>query len=218
MNEIVYCENKRCFLVLSQQNKIPFGSGNVIDVESRILLDKKVTKIIYSAYNSAANRIKVECFDGSKYFADHLICTVSLGVLKKHHLTLFEPILPMSKINSIDGLGFGTVDKIFVEFVTPFWTENWLGVSFLWQPNELKEIRDDPVNGEWLEHVMGFYPVSFQPNILLGWIAGLAAPKMEQVSDADFTVGIQRILKMFLNDQLSKGFKVRNILRYVATI
>lgn len=188
----------------------------MIDVESRVVLNKKVTKIIYNACSSTADRIKIECFDGSKYFADHLICTVSLGVLKRRHLTLFQPILPMWKINSIDGLGFGTVDKIFVEFVKPFWTENWLGVSFLWQPNELKEIREDPVNGEWLEHVMGLYPVSFQPNLLLGWIAGAAAPKMEQVSDAHFTAGIQRIINMFLKNQLSMGFKVRNIFRYVS--
>lgn len=158
--------------------------------------------------------MNIQCFDGSKYVADHVICTVSLGVLKKYHLSLFEPHLPVQKINSIDGFGFGTVDKIFVEFVNPFWTKDWLGVSFLWQPNELKEIRNDSVNGEWLEYVMGLYPVSFQPNILLGWIAGAAAPKMERVSDADFEVGIQRILSMFLKEQLSNGFKMRRTFRY----
>lgn len=176
-------------------------------------MNKKVTKIAYNTTASASNRIKVDCSDGSNYFADHLICTVSLGVLKKRHLSLFEPCLPLHKIKSIDGMGFCTVDKIFIEIEKPFWNENWLGASFLWQPEQLKEVREDPVNGEWLEYVMGFYPVSFQPNVLLGWISAAAASKMEQVSDDDYKAGIRRLLNIFLKNELSKGSKVRNILR-----
>lgn len=149
------------------------------------------------------------------YLADHLLCTVSLGVLKKFHLTLFEPCLPLPKINSIEGMGFGTVDKIFVEFTKTFWTDDWLGVSILWQPEQLKEMRSDPVNGDWLEHIMGFYPVSFQPNILLGWISGAVTEKMEQVSDDDFNAGIRTILKMVLIDFDNGEWRVKHILRYI---
>lgn len=188
---------------------------NEIDVESKVLLNKLVTKITYNTQTKSSNRIKVQCSDGSHYLADHLICTVSLGVLKKCHLTLFEPCLPLAKINSIDGLGFGTVDKIFVEFTETFWTDDWLGVSILWQPEQLKEIRGDPVNGDWLEHIMGFYPISFQPNTLLAWISGAAARKMEQVCDVDFNAGVRRVLKMALMNCGDGKWQVKNILRYV---
>lgn len=173
-----------------------------------------MTKITYNTRTKSSNRIKVQCSDGSHYLADHLICTVSLGVLKKFHLTLFEPCLPLPKINSIEGVGFGTVDKIFVELSESFWTDDWLGVSILWQPEQLKEIRADPVNGDWLEHIMGFYPISFQPNTLLAWISGAAARKMEQVSDADFNAGVRRILKMALLNCGNGTWQVKNVLRY----
>lgn len=112
-------------------------------------------------------------------------------------------------------MGFSTVDKIFVEFTETFWTDDWLGVSILWQPEQLKEIRADPVNGDWLEHILGFYPISYQPNILLGWIAGTATRKMEQVSDDDFNAGIRRILKMVLMNYGNGKWNVKNVLRYV---
>lgn len=188
-----------------------------IDVESKVLLNKIVTSIAYNVHTNSSNRIKVKCSDGTIYFADHLICTISLGVLKRFHLTLFEPCLPLAKINSIEGGGFDTVDKVFVEFTETFWTDDWLGVSILWQHEELKEIRSDPLNGDWLEHVLGFYPISFQPNILMGWISGAASHKMEQVSDDDFQAGIRQILKMVLKKYANGNGRVKHILRYVRT-
>lgn len=195
------------------QNKIPEENPDRIDVESKVHLKKEVQKISYDTSNTGPDRIKVECADGSEYTADHLICTVSLGVLKKHFLNLFEPMLPRYKIDSIEGMGFGTVDKIYVEFTKPFWNDDWEGVSFLWKPNQLREVREDPVNGDWMSSIIGFYPVSFQPNILCGWITGEAARKMEEVSNEDVKIGIQHVLKLFLTDW--KGADIKNVIRYV---
>lgn len=176
-----------------------------------MLLNKEVIKITYDTANSGANRIKIQCSDHSEYFCDHLICTVSLGVLKKCHLSWFEPLLPPHKIRSIQGMGFGTVDKIYIEFTEPFWIKDWDGMSFLWRQEQLKDIRTDPINGDWLEYILGVYTVSFQPNILCGWIAGHAAAKMERVSDYDFKTGMKRVLDLFLKD--SKGAEVKTIIR-----
>lgn len=212
---IHFCKQFQNFI--SFQNKEPNNLKPThrehVDVESKVLLNKIVTNIAYNAQSNASNRIKVKCSDGSIYFADHLICTVSLGVLKKFHLTWFEPCLPLPKIISIEGSGFNTVDKLFVEFSKTFWTDEWLGVSILWQPEQLKEIRSDPVNGDWLEHILGFYPISFQPNILIGWISGAAAKKMEQVNDDDFQGGIRLLLKMVLKKYDNGEWRVKNSLR-----
>ena len=70
------------------------------------------------------------------------ICTVSLGVLKASHKTLFHPTLPDQKVNSanrkgfakakvtlqvetIEKLGFGVMDKIFLVFDRVFWDQVW---------------------------------------------------------------------------------------------
>lgn len=48
--------------------------------------------------------------------ADHVIVTVSLGVLKRQHASFFRPGLPAEKVAAIHRLGIGTTDKIFLEF------------------------------------------------------------------------------------------------------
>lgn len=191
------------------QNKISAGSGKVIDIESRVILNKEVAKITYSTSDAKSKPTKIECSDGSAYYCEHLICTMSLGVLKNRHWNLFEPSLPVHKIDSIESMGFGTVDKIYVEFTKPFWKEDWEGISFLWQSEQLKQIHDDPVNAAWLKEILGFYTVSFQPNILCGWITGQAARKMELVNETDFKAGVQKVLRMFLKNH--GEINIRNI-------
>lgn len=141
-----------------------------------------------------------------------MICTISLGVLKELHLHLFEPILPTWKIAAIDGLMFGTVDKIYVEFENPFWLDPWNGFSMLWKAEQLKEIQKDPVVYDWLPGVVGFFPFNSQPNMLCGWITGSMAQQMERKSDADIRNGVQRIFDMFLRHKTIP--KITNIFRF----
>lgn len=175
-------------------------------------MNKEVKKIQYDTVTSSPGRIKIECSDGNEYKCDHLICTVSLGVLKKNHQSWFEPLLPRRKFESIEGMAFGTVNKVYVEFKKPFWADDWEGISFLWERDQLKEINEDP-NGDWLKGIIGFYSVSFQPNVLCGWISGEAARQMELVSDVDFKSGVERVLRMFLRDW--DGSELKNIIRYI---
>lgn len=100
----------------------------VNDIISLIKFNKTVNKI---KYNQSNGEIKVECEDDSKFSADHVICTVLLGVLEERHLSMFEPQLPLSKFIAIDALDYGTVDKIYLEFEKPFWDANWGGFSIL---------------------------------------------------------------------------------------
>lgn len=184
----------------------------MIDVESTVQLKKEVSKITYNVNTSAANRIKIECSDASVYECDHLICTVSLGVLKKYHLSIFEPLLPRKKIESIESVALGTVNKIYVEFENPFWDENWEGLSFLWHTDQLRQIRREyPNDAYWMRKIIGFYTVSFQPNILCGWISGDAARKMEQANECDFESGVKRVLQIFV--QSFDRLKVKKIIR-----
>lgn len=197
------------------QNKIPSKTTNsntaTVDIMPHIRFNKNVQNIIYNPF-SIDGLIKIKCSDGSNFIANHLICTISLGVLKKCHLHLFEPILPTWKIAAIDGLMYGTVDKIYVEFEQSFWPNQWNGFSMLWKPEQSKEIQTDPVVCDWLEGVVGFFPFNSQPNMLCGWITGSMAQNMERKSDADIRYGVEKIFQMFLCRQSIPN--ITNIIRY----
>lgn len=74
------------------------------------------------------------------YTADHVVVTVSLGVLKKNFSTLFTPELPSEKRTAIERIPMGAVGKIFLEFDEKFWEDEWVGVSLLWKPEDLSQL------------------------------------------------------------------------------
>lgn len=82
--------------------------------------------------------------DGYKYFADHIIFTGSLGVLKDRHKTLFSPQLPVTLRRAIEYMGYGVIGKVFLEFDESFWPKNeksWVGYGFLWTKEDMKELK-----------------------------------------------------------------------------
>ncbi|XP_055630502.1 spermine oxidase-like isoform X2 [Toxorhynchites rutilus septentrionalis] len=169
---------------------------NSINLEYYTHLNKTVSSI---CWNSGPDSIvSVRCADNSVYDADHVICTVSLGVLKERHESLFTPALPAIKKNAIQGLSIGTVDKMFLEFERPFWPEDWQGLSLLWKADDLEGIRAS--RDSWMEDVFGFYVVDYQPNILCGWISGKNARRMERSNDEDVRKGCIYLLRKFLNN------------------
>jgi spermine oxidase len=85
--------------------------------------------------------VKVKCSDESEYQADHVIVSIPLGVLKHNYKTLFTPNLPISKKNAIEGISFGTVGKIYLEFEKNWWPEKWSGLSLLWTKEDVEEIK-----------------------------------------------------------------------------
>lgn len=60
--------------------------------------------------------VTLHCQGGEQIKADAVIVTVSLGVLKAQHKHMFEPRLPHATVRAIDRLGFGVVDKLFIDF------------------------------------------------------------------------------------------------------
>lgn len=122
---------------------------------------------------------------------------MSVGVLQERYLSLFEPELPAIKVNAINGLTLGTVDKIYLEFAKPFWRADWEGISFLWTKDDQNAIRNNP-NNNWLEDIFGFYTVDCQPNILCGWISGVNARRMELLPEHDVAVAVTGLLRKFI--------------------
>lgn len=90
-------------------------------------------KVTPTKFNNPAVSIEVICENGEKFYSDHLICTIPLGVLKEKGSTMFTPPLPESKLESINKLLFGTVDKILLEYDRPFLNPGISEVMLLWE-------------------------------------------------------------------------------------
>jgi spermine oxidase len=168
-----------------------------LKIEDKIFLNKEVSNI---NWDNDKNLVEVTCSDGNKYEAEQVIVTVSLAVLKHDHERLFTPHLPENKVNAIQGISMGTVDKIFIEFEKPFWPESWSGFSMIWSKEDIKEIGKS--KHAWIKDVFGIYRMSYQPNVLCGFISGESARHMEKLDNSQVLEGIMIIFEKFLEKHL----------------
>lgn len=107
-----------------------------------IKLNRQVQNIDWSDKNKNGI-VKLKVLDRinnktETYEANAVLVTASLGVLKANHKALFRPNLPADKVNSLNKIEFGTVNKVFAIFdkpITPF-IQDKMGISFLWPNNQ----------------------------------------------------------------------------------
>lgn len=184
-----------------------------IELSSHILLGKHVVCIDYNCTdNDNQPFVRVKCADGSAYEAKHIICTISLGVLKATHLNLFRPELPAAKRIAIDSLSMGACGKIFIEFESRFWrTEHWHGFGLIWESSDALTRAIEVTKAKWLNGVFRFLCVDFQTNVLCVRIAGTEAThEMEMATDGEIIDTISYLLRTFCPD-----FHASNIIRIV---
>jgi hypothetical protein len=104
--------------------------------------------------------------------------TCSLGYLKLHHNKLFKPPLPQNKMDAIENMGFGKVNKIFLYFEKPYWTKGKGGVKLAWNhtSNSFEE-------SQWYKSIFAFDEVLNNPKVLVAWVHGKAAEYMETLPE-----------------------------------
>ncbi|EDX10891.1 spermine oxidase [Drosophila simulans] len=161
-------------------------------LKGHVRLNKRIAKINWEG----DGELTLRCWNGQFVSADHVICTVSLGVLKEKHQKLFVPALPASKIRSIEGLKLGTVNKFYLEFEEQPVPENIREMAFLWLEEDLKELRGGKYF--WLESACYFHRVDCQPRLLQGWIIGAHARYIETISEEQVLEGIMWMFRKFL--------------------
>ncbi|XP_046549103.1 spermine oxidase-like [Haliotis rubra] len=143
----------------------------------------------------------VECEDGTIFKADYVIITPSVGVLKEREGTLFDPPLPDDKKYVLKNMGYGTVNKIYLEWETRFWDENCYGFQFLWLDNvpvksAKSELRTE--SGEmWYNKMQGFGCVINQPTVLEVFVSGEKAKIMEALDDQEVMDVCVELLTIF---------------------
>ncbi|KAK6183040.1 hypothetical protein SNE40_010592 [Patella caerulea] len=156
-----------------------------------IHLDSPVSSIKWST-----PEIKVVCGSGAEFSADHVIVTVSLGYLQKHHEHLFEPSLPLNKSQALHQIGYGTVNKIFLYYDEPFWTKGQGTIRFAWTDKN----RDINSADEWYKAIDGFDKPHNNAHVLVGSVVGEEGKYIESLDKEEVSRVCTQQIRMFLND------------------
>ncbi|CAH1109020.1 unnamed protein product [Psylliodes chrysocephalus] len=179
---------------------VPFGFVGVLSPllrelpEGSLMFNKPVRLIEWGGLPLNKSRAVAHCCDGKKFYADYIIITVSLGVLKEHADKLFLPCLPSSKMQAIKTIGFGNVDKIFLNYDRPFWVSSNGNFRFAWSQDELANRTD------WTKGLSSIEEVDGSKHVLCAFISGPEAVVMEQASDEEVAFGITKVLRQFTGD------------------
>jgi len=145
-----------------------------------------------------APRALVRTCDGEEFPADHVIVTMSLGVLKKSADVLFSPGLPAHKMEAIKLLGMGSVNKIFLEYRKPFWSVGRGSIVLAWSPDELKQTS--ACGSGWTRGITSIDEVPGSRCLLCVSVAGEDACCIEGMSDAALAQSLTTVLRQFVGD------------------
>ncbi|XP_063814679.1 peroxisomal N(1)-acetyl-spermine/spermidine oxidase-like isoform X2 [Pseudophryne corroboree] len=153
----------------------------------------------FQGSDSRVYPVQVQCEDGNTFVADHVIVTVPLGFLKKRARDFLSPPLPLSKIQAIKNLGFGTNNKIMLEFEKPFWDPNCSFIQLVREGDSLTEPQKD-LKKNWINKLSGFVVLTTPEqsgHVLCGFIAGEESEYMETLSDEEILTTMTALLRQF---------------------
>ncbi|KAK9072031.1 hypothetical protein SSX86_008463 [Deinandra increscens subsp. villosa] len=194
---------------------IPKGYSSIIESLASILpcgviqLGKKVCKIEWHPHFESydgTRPVKLHFLDGTTLSADHVIVTVSLGVLKAglrdsndSGVLKFKPPLPDYKTEAISRLGYGVVNKLFMQpdqDLTDFDHFPFLQLVFHRSDSEVK----NPKIPWWIRRTASVSPIYRESRVLLSWFAGEEALKLETLSDEVILDQVSTTLSTFLSN------------------
>jgi spermine oxidase len=177
-----------------------------------IQLGRKVARIEWqpeahqsSGHGCAGRPVKIHFCDGSIMSADHVIVTVSLGVLKAGigpDSGMFNPPLPTFKTEAISRLGFGVVNKLFLQLSSrhdgrdgDYSKFPFLQMAFHRPDSEWRHKKIP----WWMRRTASLSPIYKNSGVLLSWFAGKEALELETLSDEEIIDGVSTTLSSFLS-------------------
>ncbi|XP_030030771.2 spermine oxidase [Manduca sexta] len=158
-----------------------------------IALNKEVSRITWP--RQPAEDAVVSCSDGSVYRARSVIVTVSLGVLKERHNTLFSAALPSEKTTAIEKMSIGVLGKIILSFEKPWWPKNMTASTFIWKAEDRKSIPKEDI---WTSMMSGASFGLGTSNTLTLWLCGDAARLVETLPEDVVKTKSMEILRRFM--------------------
>jgi len=172
----------------------PEGYGQLMEKMAYgidILLNATVNRIEYN------DRGGVVFYDGKQLAADHIICTVPLGVLKKGVIS-FSPELPSYKKEAIDRLGMGVLDKIALKFDNCFWPKDKHFIGYV-----SKDRGEFPIFVNWAYYTGKPY--------LLGTLTQEFSKELQGKSEEELIEAVFKVLlKMYPDAEKPVAAKLTN--------
>eukprot|EP00164_Ancoracysta_twista_P001366 GFYU01001781.1.p1 GENE.GFYU01001781.1~~GFYU01001781.1.p1 ORF type:complete len:511 (-),score=141.50 GFYU01001781.1:21-1553(-) len=150
-----------------------------------IRLGKKVIEVNYSYRN-----VEVKTADGDVFNANAVIVTVPLGVMKRNIIT-FDPPLPSRKVNAVNRLDMGVLNKIILRFPYCFWPKDQYTFGYVSNSTE----------------TVGLYPMIVNSMVvhdipaLVFMVGGIQGVKLESKPEHEVVAGAMHVLReMFGRD------------------
>ncbi|KAJ8434323.1 hypothetical protein Cgig2_024066 [Carnegiea gigantea] len=215
-----YAAEKEYRMFPGEEITIPRGYITIVEALASVLppgfiqLGRKVVKIEWEPnrrqllgseidHNSSSRPVKLHFTDGSVMKADHVIITVSLGVLKvgiQEESGLFSPPLPPLKKEAISRLGYGVVNKLFLQWSPgnnqqqgSFGEFPFMQMAFHRSDSEFR-YRKIPW---WMRRTASLYPIYSNSGVLLSWFAGKEALELESLDDETIIDGVSTTISSF---------------------
>lgn len=152
---------------------------------------KKFRQVV-KAVDYSKQPIEVTTQD-THYFADKVVVTVPLGVLKSGKIK-FTPKLPARKMAAIGKLGVGNYEKLYLQFDRVFWDKDkeWIG--------KLPRERRRAFN------LFNYYKYTQKP-VLIAFTSGQLARDMEK--KGHLQEWVMKRLKMMYGDDIPQPIQVK---------
>lgn len=105
---------------------------------------------------------------------------------------MFQPPLPNRLSVAIENLGFGTINKIFLDFGEPWWQADVKGFQLLWHRDDYRSLP------EWTKDITGFDVLPTHPATLIVWVGGRGARIIEDLSEWTIAQDCTNLLMHYL--------------------
>ena len=129
----------------------------------------------------------------------HVLVTFPLGVLKATHSQLFTPNLPAVKVSAIQSMGYGQLEKIFLQYDRPFWSPGQLNcLKFYSTQNQRNSIITS--GNEFADIINGFEELPSTNNVLLGWVTGTNVSRLRQYSIKEIINKCSHLIRIYTGD------------------
>ncbi|XP_051132005.1 probable polyamine oxidase 5 isoform X2 [Andrographis paniculata] len=137
--------------------------------------------------------------DGSTMSADHVIVTVSLGVLKRgvsQDCGMFDPPLSSVKTGAISRLGYGVVNKVFLEVDQESEDVKLPFLQMVFHKPD-SEFRSHKIP-KWIRRTSFLHPIYQNSRVVLSWFTGEDALELESLPEEEIIQGFAATLSNLL--------------------
>ncbi|KAK9502166.1 hypothetical protein O3M35_012750 [Rhynocoris fuscipes] len=140
-------------------------------------------------------QVTVSCGHHHTDQANFLIIALPLGVLKRESKRMFTPELPEPKQRAIDVLGVGHINRIYLEYLHPWWAPEKLSMRIAWSPDELIQWKT------WAKGIGSIENAYNSNRVIMLTIGGKEAVELEKYTEIEVAIETTRFLRMIMNSR-----------------